>query len=544
MNSGYIGEKYAVIRKYLIEKIGRYLEEKSRDVNHQAVISDLAQRTELSGSYLYSLILANLIALLGLLTNSIAVVIGAMLISPLMGPIFSLGLAFTLGDLRLAVRAVRIIVVSILMTVFVAAFFTLLSPLKVATHEILARTRPNVYDLLIAVFAGAAGALALCTRRNYLFTTTGVAIATAVIPPLSVVGYGVGTWQPGIAAGGFLLFFTNLVAILLSSDVVFYFCRFRGSMAMETGYPARRRFQILGIVLTVISIPLVVTLVTDIHRANLTKRVESVLKARLNIRQHSRLTRVSIGEDGGKYSVSASINTIKYVDSRTMTEMEQELSKRLGKASILELEQVIVRSGAVDPPILPRTPVQSAPPPPETLASLRDRSMTRIREGCGEVEAYIAPFRIAGCGVSFSDRGRPIVVRMTIARDFPPDRREQLWLKTALEKKLAESVDLKVDTTPFLPVLGFSERGELDETSRKALEQLKRIIPRLSDYRVSILSPAGDRRSTLRYKRRAAYLKEYLVRELQIPAGRIGFASGNETGFKIRIEQMNMTERQ
>jgi len=536
MNSGYIGEKYAVIRKYLIEKIGRYLEEKSRDVNHQAVISDLAQRTELSGSYLYSLILANLIALLGLLTNSIAVVIGAMLISPLMGPIFSLGLAFTLGDLRLAVRAVRIIVVSILMTVFVAAFFTLLSPLKVATHEILARTRPNVYDLLIAVFAGAAGALALCTRRNYLFTTTGVAIATAVIPPLSVVGYGVGTWQPGIAAGGFLLFFTNLVAILLSSDVVFYFCRFRGSMAMETGYPARRRFQILGIVLTVISIPLVVTLVTDIHRANLTKRVESVLKARLNIRQHSRLTRVSIGEDGGKYSVSASINTVKYVDSRTMTEIEQELAKRLGRASILELEQVIVRSGAVDPPMLPRTPVPAAPPPPETLASLRDRSMARIREGCGEMESYIAPFRIASCGVSFSDRGLPVVVRLTIARDVPPDRRELLWLRTALVRKLGEPVELQVEAVPLLPPITFNEQQEIDVAGRSSLETLRRYIPSLPGYHLTVIAPVADRKSAVAVRHRTASLKKYLVTELKVPPERISVMSGNDATFRVKLK--------
>ena len=181
-----------------------------------------------------------LIALLGLLINSVAVVIGAMLISPLMGPIFTAALSFSMGDLRLARKAFKIIVVSIILSVFVAALFTLLSPLKAPTQEILSRTRPNVYDLLIAAFAGAAGAYALCTRVSYLFVTTGVAVATAVIPPLSVVGYGIGTGQFSIAMGGFLLFFTNLVAIVISSDIVFHIFRFRAIMVEEASYPVRR----------------------------------------------------------------------------------------------------------------------------------------------------------------------------------------------------------------------------------------------------------------------------------------------------------------
>lgn len=521
--------------QHLSAKLSGYMDGKMRGVNHREVISDLVQRAEMTGGYLSSIILANLIALLGLLTNSATVVIGAMLISPLMGPIFSLGLAFTMGDLVLSRRALRTIVSSILLTVVVAALFTLLSPLKGATGEILARTRPNVYDLLIAVFAGTAGALALCTRKNYLFTTTGVAVATAVIPPLSVVGYGLGTWQPGLAAGGFLLFFTNLVAIVISSNVVFYLYRFRGDMAMESVYPARRRFQILGAVLVIISIPLVVTLVTDIRTVNLTKRVESVLKAHFNIKRQSRLTSVAIGRDAGKLTVTASINAVRFVDSDARAKVEGELENLLGQPTDLELEQVIVRSGAVEPSASLRQVMPAAASRPETLKSLGEKSVARLREGCDEVEAFIRPYRVVDCAITFSEREKPIAVRLTIARDVPSDPREQRWLRTVLERKLNESVELRVETRPLFPPLAFTDRGDLDAASRTALEPLRQFLAQVPAYRLTLAVPVDDRRSAPILRQRIASLQQYLVRDVGVPAERIVVLPGNERQIRLLL---------
>jgi uncharacterized hydrophobic protein (TIGR00271 family) len=536
MNKTGHGKPFALLWKQLSEEFVRYRNEMRGEIRYQDVISELAQRTELSGSYFSSIMLANLIALFGLLTNSVAVVIGAMLISPLMGPIFSLGLAFTMGDLVLSRRALRNIAFSILLTVSVAALFTLLSPLKGATHEILSRTRPNVYDLLIAVFAGTAGALALCTRKNYLFTTTGVAVATAVIPPLSVVGYGVGTWQFGIAAGGFLLFFTNLVAIVISSDVVFYLYGFKGSMAAETVYPARRRFQILGAVLAIISIPLIITLVTDIRKVNLTRRVESILKTHLNVKQHSRLTTVLIGKDDEKFTVTASINTVKYVDSETLKKIEKELAARLGKPSNLELEQVIVRSGAVDPSTPLRTAIPAAPPPPETLAALREKALARLREGHREIETYITPYKVADCSLTFSDRGKPITVQLTIARDYPPDAQELRWLGTALKNALNETIDLKVETIPLLPTIGFTGQDQVDEPSRKALESLRQILVQLPASHLTIETPRGTRRSVPVTRRQVGWLKEYLIKELKVSEEHISVKTGNDKLTRVTIK--------
>ncbi len=538
--NGQGGEAAAFARlvwQRLSVKLSGYIDKKTGSINHREVISELVRRSEMTEGYLSSILLANLIALLGLLTNSVAVVIGAMLISPLMGPIFSLGLAFTMGDLVLSRRALRTIVSSILLTVVVAALFTLLSPLKGVTQEILARTRPNVYDLLIAVFAGTAGALALCTRKNYLFTTTGVAVATAVIPPLSVVGYGLGTWQLGIAAGGFLLFFTNLVAIVISSDAVFYFYRFRGSMAAESAYPLRRRLQIMGGVLAVVSIPLAVTLVTDIRKVNLSRRTENVLKSQLNRQHHSRLTGVSIDSSGAKLTVLASVNTVAYLDSAVRTRIEEQLAARIGRPVVLELEQVIVRSGAVDPPFPLRQPAHTVAVQSETLATLREKSMARLREGCREVDTYIAPFKVAGCTITFSDGERPISVQVSMLRDDQPGPQEQRWIRTALEKKLQENIDLRVETLPLLPPPGFDDQDQLDQPSRAALGRLGRLADQLPEYLIRLERPVREgRAAAARTRRRLAVLRRYLADELKIGDERIRVQAGD--GETIRVAFM------
>lgn len=524
--------------KYLSTRFSRYLDENISDINHNDVISDLTGRTDLSGSYLSSIILASLIALLGLLINSVAVVIGAMLISPLMGPIFSLGLAFSIGDLRLTRRAVRNIFFSVVLTVVLAALFTLISPLKGTTHEILSRTRPNIYDMLIAVFAGTAGALAMCTRKNYLFTTTGVAVATAVIPPLSVVGYGVGTWQLGMAGGGFLLFFTNLVAIVISSNFVFYILRFRGSMAEDPTYTARRRFQILGTLLVIISIPLMITLLTDLRKVKLTGKVERILKTNLDRQQHSRLTRVSIGKEDENLIVTATVNTVKYVDSVILKEIENELTAQIGRPAKLDLEQIIVRSGAIDPSatIPLRTVVPAAAPPPETLATLQAKTLSRLSEGCREIESFVIPFRVSGCSITFSDINKPIGVTVTIARDYPANSQELRWLTTALEKKLKDKIELKVETVPFFPPINFTDKDEIEEGSKKTMEPLKQIIAQWPESRLTVETPVVSNRFAPIVKRRVSRLKDYLVKELKIPVEQILVVPGDEKLIRVTVK--------
>jgi uncharacterized hydrophobic protein (TIGR00271 family) len=180
-------------------------------------------------SYWIQVLFAAGIATLGLVLNSPAVIIGAMLISPLMGSILANGLALAAGDVILAMRALLNLVLSCTVAIAFAVLLVSLLPFKEITSEIVARTRPNILDLFVALFSGAVGSVAICKEpRGVATSIPGVAIAVALMPPLCVVGYGIGIAVSinsvkglQVASGGGLLFFTNLVAITFTAMIVF-----------------------------------------------------------------------------------------------------------------------------------------------------------------------------------------------------------------------------------------------------------------------------------------------------------------------------------
>ena len=175
-------------------------------------------------NYWLEIVLSAGIAALGLVLNSPAVIIGAMLISPLMGPIMAAGLALAAGDLYLAVKAIANLAASVSLAVAFSAAIVWLLPFHSVTGEILARTNPTLLDLGVALFSGLAGSVAVCRFGGGEAVTTlpGVAIAVALMPPLCTIGFGLGSGaNTRIMGGAGLLFLTNLVAIVASAFVVF-----------------------------------------------------------------------------------------------------------------------------------------------------------------------------------------------------------------------------------------------------------------------------------------------------------------------------------
>lgn len=172
--------------------------------------------TRVSGTNMWVLMFAIAVASIGLNVNSTAVVIGAMLISPLMGPIVGMGYGLAVGDTVLIRQAVRNIIIFVVISLITATLYFLLTPLKEAQSELLARTQPTLWDVLIAFFGGSAGIVAL-TRKEGGNAIPGVAIATALMPPLCTAGYGLahGNWHYFLGAS--YLFAINCVFIAFST---------------------------------------------------------------------------------------------------------------------------------------------------------------------------------------------------------------------------------------------------------------------------------------------------------------------------------------
>ncbi|AFM14415.1 TIGR00341 family protein [Turneriella parva] len=198
---------------------------KAHRENFRSVIKTIESGVQFRGTNLWVLVFAILIASLGLNVNSPAVIIGAMLVSPLMGPIMGMGLAMGINDLQLLRKSLTNYAFAAGVSLATSTLFFLASPINEAHSELLARTTPNVYDVLIAFVGGLAGILATASKLkgNVL---PGVAIATALMPPLCTAGYGIATGQGRFFAGAFYLFIINTVFIALATLVTVRFMRF------------------------------------------------------------------------------------------------------------------------------------------------------------------------------------------------------------------------------------------------------------------------------------------------------------------------------
>ena len=202
--------------KEILQHLKQYFNLRPHKEDESEIIDQINSGITFRGGNLWVLIFAILIASLGLNVNSTAVIIGAMLISPLMGPIIGMGFALGTNDLDMLKRAAKNYAISTLISILTATLYWFLTPLSDAQSELLARTSPTLYDVLIAFCGGAAGIIALCTKGKSN-VIPGVAIATALMPPLCTAGFGLGTGHIMYFLGAFYLFFINTVFICLAT---------------------------------------------------------------------------------------------------------------------------------------------------------------------------------------------------------------------------------------------------------------------------------------------------------------------------------------
>jgi len=296
------------------------------------------------------------IASLGLLMNSAAVIIGAMLIAPLMSAIFGLSLGIVQGDVRLLWQAAGTTLRGIGLAILVGAVTGLLVPIDTATGEMLARAQPTLLDLVVALVSGAAGAYAQC-RRNAVGSLAGVGIAVSLVPPLATTGIGLTMGSGVIAGSAFLLFLANLSAITAAGSFVLWLFGFRPDPGKRVRVFSRSMIGVLALLGTVFVL-LVALTVNTVLENRLEHSVQVALALEMDQMPGVELVDWRLARMSGRWiALDVEARATGTVSHRQAVDLEAHLAERLGRpvALTLSVTQVI----HLDPRVAP-TPINTS----------------------------------------------------------------------------------------------------------------------------------------------------------------------------------------
>jgi uncharacterized hydrophobic protein (TIGR00271 family) len=277
------------------------------------------------------------IATLGLLLDSAAVIIGGMLVAPLMSPIIGIALSIALGNVRLLRDAAESTIKGVFLAIVVSLFMASISPLSAVTGEILARTRPNLLDLAVALASGAAGAYAM-SRKGVSAALPGVAIAAALVPPLGVMGVGLAISRADVAGGGLLLFVTNLVAITFAGAMIFLFLGFRparGGRERET--QVRRGLVISVLLLFIVSLPLALIFGRAVQTSQQREVIGRVLNQELDQLKDVSLVDFELDYQGETIVLTVTVYATQDVQETTVQHLDDVVTQGVGQPVTLNL---------------------------------------------------------------------------------------------------------------------------------------------------------------------------------------------------------------
>ncbi|MGQ9643043.1 MAG: TIGR00341 family protein [Ignavibacterium sp.] len=329
-----------LIKEFLLERFN--LEEDK--ATEEEIIENVKKGIEFKGMNLWVLIFAIFIASIGLNVNSTAVIIGAMLISPLMGPIMGIGLGIGINDFELIKKSYKNLGVAVLISVLTSTIYFLITPLSDAQSELLARTTPTIWDVFIALFGGLAGIVA-ATRKSISNVIPGVAIATALMPPLCTAGFGLATGNLYYFFGAFYLFFINSVFISLATYIIIRFMKFHKKEFLDPLIEIKVKRSIIFVVLITI-IPSIIMAFNIVNRTFIEKNVQQFINNELNFPNTQILSR-NINFDSSNVKIEVFLFGAP-LDSNLIEMAKQKLPKyKLEKAELI-IKQSITEGGKVD----------------------------------------------------------------------------------------------------------------------------------------------------------------------------------------------------
>ncbi len=261
------------------EEYRRMKRKEKEDLNVYQVLSNGARPTI---EYYILTILSCIIATNGLIMDSTAVIIGAMIVAPLMTPILAFSLGVIWGDLKLIKTSLQSILKGTLVAIAISAAIAYLVPLPEYSPEILSRTKPTLFDIIVAIASGMVGAYGYANKR-ISSTLVGIAIAVALMPPLCTIGIGLGTFNKSITTGAIILYAINLISISLAGAVVFWGMKIHPRLADKEEITKRALYQIILsiIILTGIAIPLGIYMYERYHTVSALKTSREIIETEL-----------------------------------------------------------------------------------------------------------------------------------------------------------------------------------------------------------------------------------------------------------------------
>ena len=309
-------------------------------MSYEDIDAMMEENTDIHGSNMWILMMAIMIASIGLNVNSTAVIIGAMLISPLMSGILTMGYSLAVRDLKLMRRALLSFGVQMVISLITSSIYFSISPLGEPTAEMIARTSPTIWDVLIALFGGIAGIIGN-TRQKKSNVIPGVAIATALMPPLCTAGYGIATMQAKFLLGAFYLFFINTLFIALSAALVTVLLGVPAHQSMDERRQKRIN-RIVAVITVVTVIPSLLIGAYTVYSSYIENQISDYLKEEF-VFSDTQLVQSSYDQSAKMISVSL-VGTP--IDQETISFLEREMEKYDLEEYTLHVTQNTVRSAS------------------------------------------------------------------------------------------------------------------------------------------------------------------------------------------------------
>ena len=338
-----------------------YINQKLDFDRKETVLKVLDDESSPDFDFFMLIILSCTIATLGLITDSLAVIIGAMLVAPLMSPIMGLSLASVVGEQRLFKRAISALVEGMLLAILLScilAFILYHLPfgiLEEIPNEVLVRTRPSPFDLVIALAGGAAAAYALAMPKLSA-ALPGVAISTALMPPLCTIGIGIGIQNANVIFGATLIFLTNLLAISFSGIVIFLWLGFRPLNLHKKWRGLPNNLMISAIFVALVTIPLSVLAFRSLQEANFAKTIETAIDSSLESFTNAQLVDFTYSNKEDVLNLEISIYSHYQPSYQQLLDLQSNIASAINQTVALKL--VVIPTTNLDP-LIPPTPTNT-----------------------------------------------------------------------------------------------------------------------------------------------------------------------------------------